>query len=123
MAIAKYGFNELVTLAQNAGFTDVSTAAAVALAESGGDPQAYNREPQDAPGGHTNKYGRVSADDGLGSYGLWQIYLAAHPEFSGQDLTDPQINANAALKVYYDSGGFSAWSTYKSGKYQEYLNA
>jgi hypothetical protein len=106
----KLSFSDLVTLASNAGFgCDANVAAAVALAESGGDPQAYNPETQ------------ACTPSGEGSFGLWQIYRKAHPEFACQDLTDPQTNASAAFKVYSEAGGFSPWSTFKSGKYQEYL--
>lgn len=97
---------------------DLVTAIAVALAESGGDPNAYNPEPQDVPG----RYGRTSAQDNLGSYGLWQIYLAAHPEFSGDNLRDPQTNANDAYEIYKNAGNsFSAWSTFNSGAYTAHL--
>src|SRR6267142_35793 len=113
----KLSYDEIVMLAFNVGFgSDASIAAAVALAESGGDPDAYNPEKNAA-------IGYEDAPDGEGSYGLWQIYLHRHPEFSGQNLYDPQVNANAAYKVYSDAGGFKPWSTYKSGKYQEYLSA
>lgn len=113
-------YDQIYQLAVNAGFgADASTAAAVALAESGGNPSAYNKEPQDVPG----KYGRESEDDGLGSIGLWQIYRAAHPEYSGVDLTVPENNAAAAFSTYSESGGFHPWSTFNNGKYLEYLNA
>lgn len=116
----KLTYNQIYQLAVNAGFgQDSGTAAAIALAESSGNPTAYNKEPQDVPG----RYQRESVDDGLGSYGLWQIYLAAHAELSGVDLTDPQNNANAAFSVYSEAGGFHPWSTFKSGAYQAYLNA
>jgi hypothetical protein len=111
----RLSYAALVQLAQGAGFdTDSQTAAAIAVAESGGDPNAYNKEAQAV--GH---YGRMDAEDGKGSYGLWQIYLFLHPEFEGQDLTDPETNANAAFQIY-QANGFSAWSTFKSGKYQEF---
>ena len=54
---------------------------AVALAESSGNPAAV---------GDMNIPNVAAAG---GSVGLWQINKAAHPEFAGQDLTDPQINA------------------------------
>lgn len=100
----------LAQLAQNAGFTgsDVQTAVAIALAESSGNPTAYN--PETAAG----------TPAGQGSYGLWQIYLKAHPEFRGQNLLDPQTNANAAYSIFSRSG-FSAWSTYQSGTYQAFV--
>jgi Lysozyme like domain len=110
---------QIAQYAANAGFAgdDLVTAVAIALAESnGGNPNAYNSEPQDVPG----NYGRASAGDGLGSYGLWQIYLAAHPEFAGANLLDPQTNANAAYSIYAIAGGFRPWSTFTSGVYGMY---
>ncbi len=87
-----------------AGFSgaDLATSVAVALAESSGDPSAINPE---------------------GSYGLWQIYLPMHPEFAGQNLLDPQSNANAAFSVYSKARGFQPWTTFGSGAYQKYLSA
>ena len=119
MTGASNTFTDLVNLARSAGFANVSApiAAAIALAESGGDPTAYNKEAQDVPG----RYNRTSADDGLGSYGLWQIYLAAHPEFQGMNLRDPQTNAAAAFSVYSNGGGFTAWATFNDLKYQKFL--
>jgi hypothetical protein len=110
---------QIAQYAANAGFAgnDLVTAVAIALAESnGGNPNAYYSEPQDVPG----RYGRASVNDGLGSYGLWQIYLAAHPEFAGENLADPQTNANAAYSIYAVAGGFAPWSTYTSGEYGMY---
>jgi len=110
---------QIAQYAAAAGFSgaDLVTAVAIALAESnGGNPNAYNKEPQDVPG----NFGRSSPDDGLGSYGLWQIYLAAHPEFAGENLLDPQTNANAAYAIYAVAGGFHPWSTFGSGEYGMY---
>jgi hypothetical protein len=105
---------QIATYAANAGFSgaDLATAVAVALAESGGNPGAYNPEPT-AKGGTPR---------GQGSYGLWQIYLRDHPEFAGANLYDPQTNANAAFAVYSAAGGFRPWSTYKYGQYRAYLS-
>jgi Lysozyme like domain len=108
----RFSFSQLVNLAQSAGFnaSDAITAAAIAIAESGGNPSAYNPEIA------------ASAPCGLGSYGLWQIYLNAHPEFTGQNLYDPSINAQAAFSVWKGAGNsFSPWSTFKSGVYSTYL--
>jgi len=87
-----------------AGFSgaDLMTAVAIALAESSGDPTAINPE---------------------GSYGLWQIYMPMHPEFSGVNLLDPQANAAAAFSVYSKAHGFQPWTTFGSGAYQKYLAA
>lgn len=102
---------QIAVYAQNAGFSgaDLITAVAVALAESSGVPNTYN--PETAAG----------APDGYGSYGLWQIYLNAHPEYANENLYDPQTNANAAYAIYSAAGGFSPWSTFSSGAYETYL--
>ena len=103
----------IAVYARNAGFTgtDLLTAVAIALAESGGDPEAYNPETT------------AGAPDKMGSYGLWQIYLNAHPEFQGLNLFDPQTNANAAYSVYRAAGNsFRPWSTYKNGAYTAHLD-
>lgn len=106
----KLSYDQILALAQNAGFgADSQTAAAIAIAESGGDPKAYNPETQ------------AGTAEGMGSYGLWQIYLKMHPEYACIDLTVPENNAQAAFAVYSEAGGFHPWSTFKSGKYQEYL--
>jgi hypothetical protein len=100
--------SQLVALAQNAGWSgsDLATAVAIALAESSGNPNAYN--PETASG----------AQPGQGSYGLWQIYLTAHPEDASQNLYDPQTNANDAYAIYSAAGNsFAPWSTFKSGAY------
>lgn len=94
--------SDIAGYAQNAGFSgsDLTMAVAVALAESSGNPGVV---------------GDLSITPG-GSVGLWQINLKYHPEFAGQDLTDPQINANAAYSIYRAAGNsFSPWSTYKNG--------
>lgn len=101
---------QIKNLAINAGFTgnDLTTAVAVALAESTGNPQAL---------------GDVGI--GQGSYGLWQINSYYHPEY-GPDFTtlyDPQTNANAAFAVYSAAGdSFTPWSTFKSGAYRSFLS-
>jgi hypothetical protein len=72
--------------------------AAIALAESGGNPDARN------PSGAT---------------GLWQILGAVYPR-DAQALTDPQVNAREAV-AKYKTQGLSAWATYTSGAYKRYL--
>jgi soluble lytic murein transglycosylase-like protein len=108
------GFLSIAEYARNAGFQgiDLVTATAIALAESSGNPKAYN--PEKAAG----------APEGKGSYGLWQIYLHAHPEYEGIDLFDPQLNANAAFEIFRDGGNsFRAWSTFQNGAYQSHVTA
>lgn len=98
--------NQIAQLADRAGFSGsaLTMATAVAIAESSGNPEAYN--PEAAAG----------TPPGLGSYGLWQIYRNAHPEFNGVDLFDPVNNAQAAYMVYRAAGNrFTPWSTYNNG--------
>lgn len=105
--------SQLGSLAYQAGFrgSALTMAVAVALAESGGNPSAYN--PESAAG----------TPPGQGSYGLWQIYRNAHPEFSSVDLYDPASNAMAAYSVYRAAGGnFTPWSTYNNGSAAQYAS-
>jgi Lysozyme like domain len=106
--VNKLSASDIATYAANAGFTgdDLVTAVAIALAESGGDPQALG-DTTITPGG---------------SLGLWQINLRWHPEFQANPnaLYDPQTNANAAYSVFKQQG-FSAWSTFNGGQYSAHL--
>jgi hypothetical protein len=108
-----YTYAELQTLASSAGFTgsDVNIAAAVALAESGGNSRSYNP---------------VGKDD---SYGLWQINMKGslgpdrRKKFgitSNAALFEPAVNARAA-KMIHDSSGWGAWTTYTRGTYKKFL--
>lgn len=104
---------QIIALAAGAGFVgdDLTTAVSIALAESGGDPQAYNPERA------------ANTPQGYGSFGLWQIYLKAHPEYKGQNLFDPQLNASAAFAVYSSAGNsFRPWSTFGSGAYLAHVD-
>lgn len=99
---------QIAELAQGAGFSgnDLVIAVAVALAESSGKVTAYNPET------------KAGTPEGRGSYGLWQIYRKAHPEFDNLDLFDPTSNAYAAYHVYRNAGNnFSPWSTFKNNAY------
>jgi hypothetical protein len=95
--------DQIAQVAAAAGFSggDLTTAVAIAFAESSGNPQAHNGNGED-------------------SWGLWQINLVAHPEFSSWDLTDPATNAKAAF-ILYSSSWFHPWSTFTSGVYTRYL--
>lgn len=88
--------------ARTAGFSgfDLGIAVAIAYAESAGDPNAIG-----------------DLDLGV-SVGLWQINLEAHPEYTQEQLLDPQQNANAAYAVYSAAGNsFSPWTTFRNGAY------
>ena len=95
--MSRLSFEDMKALAASAGFPDPALAAAVAMAESGGDPNA-------------------KGDTGPGvagpSIGLWQIDLAFHKQWSEQELYDPATNARAALTIYRAaSSTFEPWST------------
>lgn len=106
----RWGYSAIVGFAHQGGFSTSQAliAAAIALAESGGDDHAYNPETQaGTPKGH-------------GSRGLWQIYGYAHPEYDNDSMYDPTNNARAAHAVFIQQG-WNAWSTYKTGAYIKYL--
>jgi len=114
-----FNVGQLKELALGVGFNEknASIAAAVAMAESGGDSS-----------NDTIKSG-LYARNGETSYGLWQINMtgALGPErikqlglSSYKDLYDPVTNAKAAFKL---SGGsnWSPWSAYNDGKHLPFL--
>lgn len=79
-----------------------NTMAAIAMAESGGNPQATN-----------------SNTNGTEDRGLWQIN-SIWSQFNPQSLFDPNYNARAAVAVE-KAQGLTAWSTYNSGAYKQFL--
>jgi Lysozyme like domain len=82
-------------------------AAAIAEAESGGNPGAVN--PND-------NGGRQS------SFGLWQISTGTHTPPS-PNWADPATNAQLAVAKFRGAGNtFSPWGTYDSGAYRAYLS-
>ncbi|GAA4616257.1 transglycosylase SLT domain-containing protein [Saccharopolyspora hordei] len=101
--------------AYEAGFRgkDLTTAVAIAMAESGGNTRAHNDTPPDD------------------SYGLWQINMlgdmgpARRKEFgldSNKDLFDPEENAKAAYEIAGGGKNFEPWSTYTNGAYKKHLD-
>lgn len=99
--------DDLRSLAGRHGFPDVDIAAAVAMAESGGNPNALGD----------------TTIDPRGSVGLWQIFRKAHPEYEGVDLTDPDTNADAAYAISSGGTNWHPWSTFTSGAYLRYMPA
>lgn len=91
-----------------------STAAAVAYAESSGNPGAMGDIKL-----QTSTWGP--------SVGLWQIRsLNAQRGRGGQRdagaNTDPLTNARNAVAISNNGTNFGPWSTFKSGAYRRYLN-
>jgi lysozyme-like protein len=106
--MADYSFSQLKQLWTSAGGDAAwgTVMAAIALAESSGNPDAINP---------TDNGGRQS------SYGLWQISNGTHtpPAANWNDPTENARLANAKLK----SQGLKAWGTYVSGAYEKFMPA
>jgi hypothetical protein len=98
------GDNDLPGLLRGAGFSEdlIPTMTAIGQAESSGRSNALNSTPKEH------------------SVGLWQINLKAHPEYSEEQMRDPQQNARAALDVYQKQG-LKAWGAYTDGRYKKYV--
>jgi hypothetical protein len=94
--------SELQQLAANIGFPDPALAAAIAMAESTGDPNAV---------------GDVSQG---GSIGLWQINLRSFPQFSAAKLHDPEYNARAAYTISNGGRSWNLWTAYRTGTYKKW---
>jgi hypothetical protein len=101
--MAKYTYAQLKQLwIQNGGNPAAADiAAAVALAESGGDSSATN----------TNT-------DGSTDRGLWQIN-SVHGALSTFDVTG---NVKAAIQVSNNGANWSPWVTYVSGAFRKFLS-
>ena len=78
--------------------------AAIALAESSGNPGAINK---------TDNYGRQT------SWGLWQISDGTH-NMPVANILDPLVNAQQAV-AKYNASGFAPWGTYTTGAYTQFL--
>jgi hypothetical protein len=92
----------LLTLARAGGFTGTAAyeAAAIAFAESSGNPKAEDHD-----------------NNGTTDYGLWQIN-SVHGYDSDELINNPVYNAQAAYAIYKEAGNsFSPWDTYTSGAY------
>jgi hypothetical protein len=106
--------DQIALYAAAAGAPDPRLAAAIAMAESGGNTSAHNALPPDD------------------SYGLWQINMigAGGPDrrralgiTTNAQLYDPATNARAMMLVSGGGTNFTPWSAYTSGRYQKYLPA
>lgn len=91
-----------------------AVAAAVAMAESGGNPNSHNG----------------NAGTGDDSYGLWQINMLGSmgPERrnrynlpNNQALFDPVTNARVAVAMSGNGNDWGPWTTFTSGAYRRYL--
>lgn len=108
------------TWRQNGGRPDAADiAAAVALAESGGDTtQIRNTAFPNRPNYHPPNLGDLPEY----SIGLWQINLLAHPQYTEAQLLTPDGNATAAIAISADGTLWGQWTTYTNGAYLAKLN-
>jgi len=109
-----YSLKDLQALATSIGFPDPALAAAVAMAESGGNPCAQG-DPIgaflcDRPNGTSE------------SFGLWQINVPNNPQYDPKSLLDPQYNARAALAISRNGATWRPWSTFKNGSYLKWYS-
>lgn len=97
---------QLVQFAQGAGFSGSSanTAAAIAMAESGGNPFAVNYSD---PGG---------------SYGLTQINAGSWGSTAANTLGNPAEAFSQMFNISLGGTNFTPWSTFNSGTYLPFLN-
>lgn len=107
--MAKYSYGQLEQLwIQNGGPASLAPiAAAIAMAESGGNSAALN--PTDNGGRQT-------------SWGLWQISNGTHAQ-PVANILDPNVNAGQAVAKYNARHNWSPWGTYTSGAYRKFLQS
>jgi hypothetical protein len=108
---------DIAKYARQAGFNGQAlvTAVAIALAESGGNPNAIN----DGSKRGTAEY----------SVGLWQINVGGYLRerlarwglTTPSQLTNPSINAKAAYSISNGGKNWTPWSVYNHNSYQRYL--
>lgn len=108
MPTGQYSFAQLEQLWINAGGPKsiAPVMAAIALAESSGIPSETNK---------TDNGGRQT------SWGLWQISDGTH-NMPVANILDPNVNAQQAVKKYRTQG-LTAWGTYTSGRYRQFLQS
>jgi hypothetical protein len=99
------GIGQAVSAARAAGFRGQDLITAVAIA---GPESSYRNSARLVTG----------AED---SRGMWQINTLAHPWARGLDLSNPNVAARAAYRVWRQAGGFGPWTAYTSGRYRDFL--
>jgi Lysozyme like domain len=77
-------------------------AAAIAMAESGGDSEATDND-----------------SNGTTDRGLWQI----NSLWGGLSSYDVDTNAKAAIKISNNGGDWNPWTTFTSGAYRKFLSS
>jgi hypothetical protein len=120
----KLAINELMWCARAAGFigNDIIVAGAVAMSESGGDPEVIGIAIKTRPDG-TKYYDNQDL-------GAWQVSAKWHSAKvmveAGANWRDPTVNAKLAKLVFDERAktgqvGWAAWAVYESGAYKQWL--
>jgi hypothetical protein len=111
---------QLRALAVSTGFPNPDLAAAVAMAESRGNPSATAIVTQEQATAWNTANPTEPAHGPERSFGLWQINTLAHPTYSESSLLDPTYNALAAYTISNGGTNWRPWSTYTSGAYRKW---
>lgn len=120
MAVLTHAQLEALWVVAGGSNATADVAAAISQAESGGNTAAIlNTAYPNLPGYHPPGKGALPEY----SVGLWQINELAHPSYTTAQLLTQIGNANAAVAISRGGASFSAWSTYKSGAYKQYLTS
>ena len=95
-------------------------AAAIAQAESGGDPTKIdNTAYPKLPGYHPPAPGNLPEY----SVGLWQVNVLAHPQYTAAQMLTPRLNAVAAVAISSGGRHFDPWTTYTHNLYEPFLTS
>ncbi len=91
--VNRFSVEQLVWLAEDHGLQGerAAEAAAIAFAESSGDPKIYN---------------------GLCCWGLWQINATVHKRFTTDELQIPSNNAKEMMRISSNGTNWNPWSVY-----------
>lgn len=102
----------------NASSSDLVTASAICVAESGGQPTVYYCNPT----GQDGYYPPVNCS-GVYDRGLWQIDNQAWTTITNTCAFTAKCNADGAYAISQRGASFSPWATYTSRIYTNYLTA
>jgi hypothetical protein len=108
---------QLQSLAASVGFPDPALAAAIAMAESGGNPCAQG-DPNIGSGG----YSCTTPNGTSTSFGLWQVNTPANPRYDASSLLGATYNAQAAYAISRQGTNWNPWTTYRTGAYKHWYS-
>ena len=114
---------QLRDLCRSVGFPDPNTMAAIAMAESGGNPLATHIVTPAQAAAYNASHPTGPRHGPERSFGLWQINVLAFPVYDETQLLDPLYNARAALAVSKGGTNYAPWPTFVDGSYLKYMGA